>query len=145
MEMNNTQSKDRLTPEEAKNLMAKMEAYNQKNGTSSQCRMITANIQDVIPPDIETGKKDVTTLKVVKAPQIIDATFKKKEKEDSFMPISAAEIKRSGVRILTDAEMGRAEQVAEVPENETLQASREQAELERRAQEKYEQNNEGDR
>lgn len=146
MEMNNTtQSKDRLTPEEAKVLMEQMEATNQKRGTTATCRIITANRDEVIPQDVEAGNVDITALKVLEAPEIKDATFKKAQKDDSFEAVAGTQINRSGARILTDAEMGRTEKVAEVPENETQRASREQAAVEKSAAEKYEQNNEGDR
>lgn len=146
MEMNNTtQSKDRLTPEEAKVLMEQMEAANQKRGTTATCRMITTNREAVVPQDVESGNMDITALKVLEAPEIKDATYKKAQKDDSFEAVAGTQINRNGARILTDAEMGRTEKVAEIPENETQRASREQAELERRAAEKYEQNNESDR
>ena len=131
MEMNNTQSKDRLTPEEAKLLMSKTE----------ECRVIATNAREVAPVGFETTRKDVTSATVVPAPEIREG-IKPGEQGDSLIPVTAAELHENGVTIVVDRQVGRA---PTVPENEAQRAAREKAELERRAQEKYEQNNEGDR
>lgn len=134
MEMNNTQSKDRLTPEEAKILMSKTE----------ECKVIATNAREVAPVGFETTRKDVTSATVVPAPEIREG-IKPGEQGDSLLPVTAAELHENGVTIVVDRQVGRAQRATVVPENETQRVAREKAELERRAQEKYEQNNEGDR
>lgn len=135
MEMNNTtQSKDRLTPEEAKVLMNKTE----------ECKVIATNAREVAPAGFETTRKDVTSSTVVPAPEIKEG-IKPGEQGDSLIPVTAAELHENGVTIVVDRQVGRAQRATVVPENETQRASREQAAVEKSAAEKYEQNNEGDR
>ena len=133
--MNNTvQNKDRLTPEEAKILMNKTE----------ECKVIATNAREVAPIGFETTRKDVTSATVAPAPEIKEG-IKPGEQGDSLIPVTAAELHENGVNIVVDRQVGIAQRATEVPENETQRAAREKAELERRAEEKYTQNNEGDR
>lgn len=123
---------NRLTPEEAKKLMKK----------TDECRVIATKAQEVAPVGFETTRKDVTSATVVPAPQIREG-IKPGEQGDSLNPVTAAEMTENGVTIVIDREVGRAQKATEVPENEAQRAAREKAELERKAQEKYEQNNSG--
>lgn len=123
---------NRLTPEEAKKLMEK----------TDECRVIATKAQEVAPVGFETTRKDVTSATVVPAPQIREG-IKPGEQGDSLNPVTAAEMTENGVTIVIDREVGRAQKATEVPENEAQRAAREKAELERKAQEKYEQNNSG--
>lgn len=123
---------NRLTPEEAKKLMEK----------TDECRVIATRAKEVAPEGFETTRKDVTSATVVPAPEIREG-IKPGEQGDSLNPVTAAEMTENGVTIVLDREVGRAQKATEVPENEAQRAAREKAELERKAKEKYEQNNSG--
>ena len=109
---------------------------------TDECRVIATKAQEVAPVGFETTRKDVTSATVVPAPQIREG-IKPGEQGDSLNPVTAAEMTENGVTIVIDREVGRAQKATEVPENEAQRAAREKAELERKAQEKYEQNNSG--
>lgn len=121
---------NRLTPEEAKKLMEK----------TDECRVIATRAQDVAPIGFETTRKDVTSATVVPAKQIREG-IKPSEQGDSLNPVTAAEMTEHGVTIVVNRNVGRAQRAEEVPENEAQRAAREKAELEKKAMEKYQQNN----
>lgn len=106
---------------------------------TEECIVIATNQREVAPSGFETSYKDITSATVQPAAKIKEG-IKPAQQGDSLLPVTAAEIHRNGVKIVVDRRIGRAEQVKQVPENETQKAARERAELERSAQEKYEQN-----
>jgi len=119
-----------LTPEEAKILMSK----------TDECKVIATKAKDVAPIGFETTRKDVTSSTVVPAPAIKEGIRPGKQ-GDSLRPVTAAEMNENGVTIVVDRQVGRAQKAQEIEENESQRIAREKAELEKQAQEKYEQNN----
>ena len=136
MEMQNTNAQTEnskkyyVNPEEAQKLMA----------VTDECIVIATNQREVAPAGFETSYKDVTSATVQPAAKIKEGN-KPAQQGDSLVPVTAAEMHKNGVKIVVDRRIGRAEQVKQVPENETQKAARERAELEKSAQEKYKQNN----
>lgn len=136
MEMQNTNTQTEnskkyyVNPQEAQKLMALTE----------ECIVVATNQREVAPAGFETSYKDVTSATVQPAAKIKEGIMPAQQ-GDSLVPVTAAEMHKNGVKIVVDRRVGRAEEVKEVPENETLKASRERVELEKSAQKKYEQNN----
>lgn len=136
MEMQNTNTqienskKYYVNPQEAQKLMAATE----------ECIVVATNQREVAPAGFETSYKDVTSATVQPAAKIKEG-IKPAQQGDSLVPVTAAEMHKNGIKIVVDRRVGRAEEVKEVPENETLKATRERLELEKSAQKKYEQNN----
>ena len=136
MEMPNTNTQTEnskkfyVNPQEAQKLMAATE----------ECIVVATNQREVAPAGFETSYKDVTSATVQPAAKIKEG-IKPAQQGDSLVPVTAAEMHKNGVKIVVDRRVGRAEEVKEVPENETLKAARERVELEKSAQKKYEQNN----
>lgn len=136
MEMPNTNTQTEnskkyyVNPQEAQKLMAATE----------ECIVVATNQREVTPAGFETSYKDVTSATVQPAAKIKEG-IKPAQQGDSLVPVTAAEMHKNGVKIVVDRRVGRAEEVKEVPENETLKATRERVELEKSAQKKYEQNN----
>ena len=100
-----------VNPEEAQKLMA----------VTDECIVIATNQREVAPAGFETSYKDVTSATVQPAAKIKEG-IKPAEQGDSLVPVTAAEMHKNGVKIVVDRRIGRAE-------------------LEKSAQEKYEQNN----
>ena len=136
MEMPNTNTQTEnskkyyVNPQEAQKLMAATE----------ECIVVATSQREVAPAGFETSYKDVTSATVQPAAKIKEG-IKPAQQGDSLVPVTAAEMHKNGVKIVVDRRVGRAEEVKEVPENETLKAARERVELEKSAQKKYEQNN----
>lgn len=136
MEMQNTNTQTEnskkyyVNPQEAQKLVAATE----------ECIVVATNQREVAPAGFETSYKDVTSATVQPAAKIKEG-IKPAQQGDSLVPVTAAEMHKNGVKIVVDRRVGRAEAVKEVPENETLKATRERVELEKSAQKKYEQNN----
>ena len=136
MEMQNTNAQTEnskkyyVNPQEAQKLVAATE----------ECIVVATNPREVAPAGFETSYKDVTSATVQPAAKIKEG-IKPAQQGDSLVPVTAAEMHKNGVKIVVDRRVGRAEAVKEVPENETLKATRERVELEKSAQKKYEQNN----
>lgn len=136
MEMQNTNTQTEnskkyyVNPQEAQKLMAATE----------ECIVVATNQREVAPAGFETSYKDVTSATVQPAAKIKEG-IKPAQQGDSLVPVTAAEMHKNGIKIVVDRRVGRAEEVKEVPENETLKATRERLELEKSAQKKYEQNN----
>lgn len=136
MEMQNTNTQTEnskkyyVNPQEAQKLVAATE----------ECIVVATNQREVAPAGFETSYKDVTSATVQPAAKIKEG-IKPAQQGDSLVPVTAAEMHKNGVKIVVDRRVGRAEEVKEVPENETLKATRERVELEKSAQKKYEQNN----
>ena len=136
MEMQNTNTQTEnskkyyVNPQEAQKLMVATE----------ECIVVATNQREVAPAGFETSYKDVTSATVQPAAKIKEG-IKPAQQGDSLVPVTAAEMHKNGIKIVVDRRVGRAEEVKEVPENETLKATRERLELEKSAQKKYEQNN----
>lgn len=127
----NTQNENsksyRLSPEEAKKLMA----------CTEECAVVATSQKDITPAGFETTYKDITSA-TIKAAKKIKDNVKPEKQGDSIIPVTAAEFHK-GISLIV--QNGRAIQAPETAKNPTLQASENRRKLQESAEEKYARNN----
>lgn len=115
-----------LSPEQAAELMAK----------TDRCSVVVTPQKDINKYCIS----DVMAANIVTARKIEEG-IRPENQGDAIDPQYAAEFGENGLVIVTDKSKGKSTNAEERAENETQKASRERMELERRAAQKYDENN----